>query len=163
MNTWGYKKTDSMFLTATEWNNFISSIYAAYCKGTEENAWGRNVTEDDFAIYDNMDIRAGKKTGKTPGTEDFMYAKMFNGAFKKMRYLSSHEEGKDEVSSGDIIYASDFERLKTYAKNDFLLHNNQCDNCNIKCDVTCNSCQGCNTNQCNTPKTCCDDCSQSAG
>lgn len=107
-----------------------------------------------------MDIRAGKTTGKAVGTEDFMYAKMFNGALKKMRYLASNSTGNDMVSPNDIIYASTFEILKSYATDSFLLHSDQCDNCNIKCDVTCDSCEGCNTNQCNTSKTCCDDCSQ---
>ena len=159
IEVWEDKDTNSPFLKASEWNKFITSIYNAYKQGSNQyNGWGSKtiVSLDDFSIYTtlNMDIRAGKPTGKASGTEDFMYAGMFNGALKKMRYLSSRETGDDEVEVGDVIYADTFNELKQYALTKFKLHSKQCDRCNTACDVKCDS------NQCNTPTFCCDDCSE---
>ena len=152
-----HSKDSSRFLTAKEWNDFITSIYDAYCLGDECNAWGYEETKSNFVEYDGMDIRAGYAKGKPNGTEDFMFAKMYNGAIKKMRQLSSGIVGEDVVNTGDIIYASTFNDLMKYAKETFKLHENQCDNCNIDCDIKCNNCQDCDRGECDAPRTCCDD------
>lgn len=102
-----------------------------------------------------MDIRAGYKKGKEDA--DIMYAKMYNGSINKMKYLTEGSRGADVVNSGDLITAALFNSLRSYAINDMKLNYNQCNNCNVGCDVICNSCNAiCESNQCNTPTTCCD-------
>lgn len=161
---WGLKTNDhsldsSLFLKATEWNDFIEFIYDAYCHG-EYNAWGRKGNEtsfNNFAIYDNIGLESGDPRGKAIGAEDIMYAEMYNGALKKMRYLANQDYNTTgDVSAGDIIYATTFNNLRSKALTEFKLHSSQCDICN-------NGCQGCNDSECDSPKYCCDDCSQSAG
>lgn len=150
---------DDLFLTAQNWNDFITSIYNAYCKGKKRNAYSSNTPDiDTFSIYDNMDIRAGKAEGKATGTSDFMYAKMYNGALKKMRFLVNNNAGENKVSPNDIVTASLFNELRNYATDSFLLNPIQCDACNSGCDVTCDACEGCNSTQCNSPcGNCCND------
>lgn len=149
-----------MFLTAKQWNDFIEFIYKAYCKGKKWHAWGSPGSEanfEDFSEYDNMDIRAGKAKGKAINTEYIMYAKMYNGALKKMHYLANRDTNTDnDVSSGDIIYAETFNILRDYALTKFKLNKSQCNSCNDGCQG-CNDCNDCDTAQCNTPKDCCDD------
>lgn len=156
---WNEKTTNSSFLTAKEWNDFIEFIYEAYCHG-RYGAWGVDANEPtlaEFAVYDGMGIRAGDTRGKTTGTEDFMYAKMYNGALKKMHYLSNKNTNTTgDVNVNDIIYADTFNELRKEAKTKFKLHKDQCNACNY-------GCQGCNNDECDSPEPCCDDCSQTAG
>jgi hypothetical protein len=152
-----------LFLTAQQWNNFITFIYEAYCYGEKNNAWGnpkKDTAEfEEFVTYgdNDMDIRAGQVQGKKQGTQDFMYADMYNGALKKMHYLANKNTNTtDDVSSGDIIYAETFNILRDYALNKFKLNSKQCDECNVGCQG-CDDCNDCVNAQCNTPQECCDD------
>lgn len=149
---WGDLKKNDSFLTKEQWNNFIEDIYEAYSLGEAANGFSYHTSLDIFALYPSndpnpMDIRAGQGKGKDDGTENIMYAKMYNGAIKKMRFLATNNAGRDVVDSGDTITAELFNDLMDYAKNNFYLNKNQCD-------------------ECNTEQTCCSEsssCSQSGG
>jgi hypothetical protein len=103
-----------------------------------------------------MGLKSGDARGKVIGTEDIMYAKMYNGALKKMRYLAYKDSATEgDVAVNDIIYADTFNNLRSIALTKFNLHATQCDTCN-------NGCQGCNSAECDSPQGCCDDCAESA-
>lgn len=137
-------KKDDLFLTAEEWNRLISYIHSGY--DLQDNY---NSSLEEFSKYQGKDIRAGKSYNN-----EFMSAHMFNGAFAKMKYLGSNDSslGSDQRNPGEVIKASYFNDLETYAIKDMQIQKGtRCVTCNI-CE-TCDNCQICVS--CNGVNGCC--------
>lgn len=129
-----------IFLTKTKWNNLIDYINDAYDRGTKKDGGDSGLPSSD--------------------PNDYMTASMFNKVSSALRNLGSSYTNLS-VSQGDIIYGSYFETLEDYADN-LKYKRNQCNICNVDCDVSCDSCQGCNRCQgCNGSSqsiSCCSSC-----
>lgn len=123
------------------WNKLISYINSAYSAGKTSNGGSSGLPSSD--------------------TNEFITASMFNKISEALGNLGSIGPSKRVTGgpNGDIIYGSYFESLESYANN-LKYKTSQCDNCNIGCNVTCNSCQKCVTGGCqnHSQSNCCSKC-----
>lgn len=137
---------DQPFLTAAEWNKLIDYIKDGY-----ELSNAINTTGD--TAYNGKNLRAGKKY-----ENEFMSANMWNGAYARMKYLStgSNNLGSAEKTggpNGDIILASYFTDLEDYANYNF-----KTTYCDGSCESSCNICNSekttycCSCNVCLSPQ-----------
>jgi hypothetical protein len=84
-----------------------------------------------------------------------MTAKMYNGAYEKMKYLSYNGSGyqlsdAEKVNPGDIVKAKLFNHLADYANYDFYIpKGSRCVDCD-DCNACISSCEG-NNSCCNDP------------
>lgn len=113
-------------LHKTNWNRLITYIQDAYDEGRECDA-------SEYGISSNL---------PSSDPNDYITADMFNKVAKALKTLTS-SYSLLSVDVGDVIYGTYFETLEDYA-NRLKYKWDQCDRCNISCDVTCNSCNGCN-------------------
>lgn len=154
--------TDDIFLTKNNWNKIFTFINNAYLEGST-----------------SLVNRARSGNGvKNPGNggdsglpnsdpNEFMTAQMFNDVSEALGNLGNIGPSRRVVKDVDMIYGSYFQDLENYADN-LLFKTTQCDNCNVACNVQCNTCLKCNANDncgaCNngcqnhSPSSCCSSC-----
>lgn len=161
---------DSLFFSRETWNKIITHINNAYTKGT-------------YSLSNKAQSGTGASGIGTSGlaklsldTNDFMTAKKFNEVSEALGKLGSagpgltvYAVGSEKKPAGDIIYGSYFETLETYANN-LLYKTTQCNDCNVACNVKCNTCLKCNVENCGSCdngcqsdaiQTCCGSCQSS--
>lgn len=134
------------------WNGLLSYINAAYAKGASSLSNGAqsgsgvsgsgNAGSSGLPNIDTS-LRSSDSQGK-----GFITASMFNQIAAALGGLGSSGPST-RVSSEDIIYGSYFESLESYA-NVLRYQSTQCDNCNVGCNVKCNTCLTCNEENCGT-------------
>lgn len=114
---------ETVYKFRTDWNRLITHINNAYAAGSKSNGGDSGLPSSD--------------------TNEFITAAMFNKISAALGGLGSagpsrRVKGKSNGdSTADVIYGSYFEDLETYANN-LKYKTSQCDNCNTKCNVTCN-------------------------
>ena len=107
------------YFDQTVWDQIITHINQMLAKGTKQNSGSPMA----YSLTQNV----------APFT-----AAEFN------RVAAAAGAGQP-ATKGGLIYGSYFTDLETAVNNIQQLSGNACDTCNIKCDVVCDSCQMCNT------------------
>lgn len=108
-----------ILLTRDNWNKIITYINNAYAEGRVQSGGPSGLPRAD--------------------TNTVMTAEMFNLVSTALVNLGRVDYPKQKVNQGDVIYGYYFENLENYA-NRLKYKYDQCDNCNIDCNVTCDSC-----------------------
>ena len=139
---------DSLFFSRATWNKIITYINNAYKKG---NASVTNNAQSGTGAQSPGD--SGLSSLKLD-TEIFMTAKKFNEVSQALGKLGSsgpnltvYAVGSSTKPAGDIVLGSYFKTLEQYANNLMYKHS-QCDDCNVACNVKCNTCLKCNVENC---------------
>lgn len=139
-NPWGTIKENDIIiktLPREKYNSILKCIRQAYNKGAKVNS--------------------GLTMSVSPETGDFITAKKTNEIINAINALNGTViQGVPSplVKDQHIIYAKYFNAISK-GLMDMELKYRQCDNCNEKCDVTCNNCDGCiSCDYCNTCLTC---------
>lgn len=111
------------FFKLSTWNSIYKFICNAYAEGTKKNGGSPGISSSGI-------------------TQSSMRAVDFNAVSKALNGLGGHNGTASTVSPGDDLLGSYFSGLET-AANTLKYKKDQCNNCNINCDVTCDTCESC--------------------
>lgn len=152
---------NDLFLTKANWNSIFSYINNAFSKGSSNLT---NKAQSGNGVSSSGD--GGDSNLPASDSNVFMTADMFNKVSAALGALGSSGPSFRATKDVTIIYGSYFSDLERYANN-LQYKSSQCDDCNVACNVKCNTCLTCNVENCgscngacqtNSPSSCCSSC-----
>lgn len=153
---------EEFFLTKKNWNKIFTYINDAYAKGSASPS---NKAQSGTGA--SAPGNGGDSGLPASDEHEFMTDTMFNKVSEALGNLGSSGPSRRVKADVDLIYGSYFKDLESYA-NGLQYKTTQCDDCNVACNVKCNTCLKCNDNgncdscnngcQSDTYRSCCSSC-----